>query len=36
VIPRIAGKPLEFNENKIGDPADIEAMAAKIRAAMKP
>ena len=36
VIPRIAGKPLEFNENKIGDPADIEAVAVKLRAALKP
>ena len=35
VIPRIAGKPLEFNENKIGDPADIEAVAVKLRAALK-
>lgn len=35
VIPRIAGKPLEFVENKIGDPADIEAVAVKIRAALK-
>lgn len=36
VIPRIAGRPLEFNENKIGDPADIEAVAVKLRAALKP
>jgi diadenosine tetraphosphate (Ap4A) HIT family hydrolase/pimeloyl-ACP methyl ester carboxylesterase len=35
VIPRIAGKPLMFVENEKGDPKDIEAMAAKIRAAMK-
>ncbi|WP_421736694.1 alpha/beta fold hydrolase [Caulobacter sp.] len=35
VIPRIAGKPLEFNENRIGDPADIEAVAVKLRAALK-
>ncbi len=35
VIPRIAGKPLEFNENKIGDPAEIEAVAVKLRAALK-
>jgi diadenosine tetraphosphate (Ap4A) HIT family hydrolase/pimeloyl-ACP methyl ester carboxylesterase len=36
VIPRIAGKPMQFVENEKGDPKDIEAMAAKIRAAMKP
>jgi diadenosine tetraphosphate (Ap4A) HIT family hydrolase/pimeloyl-ACP methyl ester carboxylesterase len=36
VIPRIAGKPLEFNENKVGDPADIEAVAVKLRTALKP
>jgi diadenosine tetraphosphate (Ap4A) HIT family hydrolase/acetyl esterase/lipase len=36
VIPRIAGKPLEFNENKIGDPADIESVAVKLRAVLKP
>ena len=36
VIPRTAGKPLMFVENEKGDPKDIEAMAAKIRAAMKP
>jgi diadenosine tetraphosphate (Ap4A) HIT family hydrolase/acetyl esterase/lipase len=36
VIPRIAGKPLELNENKIGDPADVEAVAVKLRAALKP
>ena len=35
VIPRVAGKPLDFNENKIGDPADIEAVAVKLRAALK-
>ena len=35
VIPRVAGKPLMFVENEKGDPKDIEAMAAKIRAAMK-
>lgn len=36
VIPRIAGKPLMFVENEKGDPKDIEAMAVKIRGAMKP
>ncbi|MBO9708726.1 MAG: alpha/beta fold hydrolase [Caulobacter sp.] len=36
VIPRIAGKPLQFVENAKGDPKDIEAVAAKIRAAMMP
>lgn len=36
VIPRVAGKPLMFVENARGDPKDIEAVAAKIRAAMKP
>lgn len=35
VIPRVAGKPLMFVENHRGDPKDIEAAAAKIRAAMK-
>lgn len=35
VIPRTAGKPMAFAENPRGDPKDIEAMAAKIRAAMK-
>ena len=35
VIPRTAGKPLMFVENEKGDPKAIEAMAAKIRAAMK-
>ncbi|MGR4862275.1 alpha/beta fold hydrolase [Caulobacter sp. LARHSG274] len=35
VIPRVAGKPLMFVENQRGDPKDIEATAAKIRAAMK-
>jgi diadenosine tetraphosphate (Ap4A) HIT family hydrolase len=35
VIPRIAGQPLMFVEHEKGDPKDIEAMAAKIRAAMK-
>ena len=36
VIPRVAGKPLMFVENARGDPKDIEAVAARIRAAMKP
>jgi diadenosine tetraphosphate (Ap4A) HIT family hydrolase/pimeloyl-ACP methyl ester carboxylesterase len=35
VIPRIAGKPLQFVENEKGDPKDIAAMADKIRAAVK-
>jgi diadenosine tetraphosphate (Ap4A) HIT family hydrolase/acetyl esterase/lipase len=35
VIPRTAGKPLMFVENAKGDPKDIEALAAKIRGAMK-
>ena len=35
VIPRTAGKPLMFVEHEKGDPKDIEAVAAKIRAAMK-
>ena len=35
VIPRTAGKPLTFVENEKGDPADIAAMADKIRAAMR-
>ena len=35
VIPRVAGKPLMFVENEKGDPKAIEALAAKIRAAMK-
>jgi len=35
VIPRTAGKPLMFVENAKGDPAEIEAVAAKIRGAMK-
>ncbi|MBC7668118.1 MAG: alpha/beta fold hydrolase [Gemmatimonadaceae bacterium] len=35
VIPRAAGKPLMFVEHEKGDPQAIEAMAAKIRAAMK-
>lgn len=36
VIPRTAGKPLMFVENAKGDPKEIEAVAAKIRGAMKP
>ena len=36
VIPRIAGKPVYLAENAPADPKDLEAMAAKIRAAMKP
>lgn len=36
VIPRIAGKPVYLAENAVADPKDLEAMAAKIRAAMKP
>lgn len=35
VIPRVAGKPLMFVENAKGDPKEIEAVAAKIRGAMK-
>lgn len=35
VIPRIAGKPVYLAENAPADPKDLEAMAAKIRAAMK-
>jgi diadenosine tetraphosphate (Ap4A) HIT family hydrolase/pimeloyl-ACP methyl ester carboxylesterase len=35
VIPRTAGKPLMFVENAKGDPKEIEAVAAKIRGAMK-
>ena len=35
VIPRIAGKPVYLAENKPADPKDLEAMAAKIKAAMK-
>jgi len=35
VIPRIAGKPAYLAENAPADPKDLEAMAAKIRAAMK-
>jgi len=36
VIPRIAGKPAYLAENAKADPKDLEAMATKIRAAMKP
>ena len=36
VIPRVAGKPVYLVEKKPADPKDLEAMAAKIRAAMKP
>jgi diadenosine tetraphosphate (Ap4A) HIT family hydrolase/acetyl esterase/lipase len=35
VIPRVAGKPVYLAENAPADPKDLEAMAAKIRAAMK-
>ena len=35
VIPRIAGKPAYLAENAPADPKDLEAMAAKIKAAMK-
>ncbi|MDR6627578.1 alpha/beta fold hydrolase [Caulobacter segnis] len=35
VIPRIAGKPAYLAENAPADPKDLEAMAARIRAAMK-
>ena len=35
VIPRIAGKPVYMAENAKADPKDLEAMAAKIRAAMR-
>ena len=35
VIPRVAGKPLMFVENAKGDPKAIEAVAAKIRGALK-
>ncbi len=36
VIPRVAGKPAYLVENKPADPKDLEAMAARIRAALKP
>ncbi|MET3667044.1 alpha/beta fold hydrolase [Caulobacter sp. 1776] len=36
VIPRIAGKPVYLAENAAADPKDLEAMAARIRAAVKP
>ena len=35
VIPRVAGKPVYLAENAVADPKDLEAMAARIRAAMK-
>jgi diadenosine tetraphosphate (Ap4A) HIT family hydrolase/acetyl esterase/lipase len=35
VIPRLAGKPAYLAENAPADPKDLEAMAARIRAAMK-
>lgn len=35
VIPRVAGKPAYLVENAVADPKDLEAMAAKIRAAMR-
>ncbi|ADG09241.1 HIT domain-containing protein [Caulobacter segnis] len=35
VIPRIAGKPAYLAENAPADPKDLEAMAARIKAAMK-
>jgi diadenosine tetraphosphate (Ap4A) HIT family hydrolase/acetyl esterase/lipase len=35
VIPRIAGKPAYLAENAPADPKDLEAMAARIRAAMR-
>lgn len=35
VIPRVAGKPASLVENARADPKDLEAMAARIRAAMK-
>lgn len=35
VIPRIAGKPVYLAENAPADPKDLEAMAARIKAAMK-
>jgi len=36
VIPRVAGKPVYLVENAPADPKDLEAMAAKIRAAIRP
>lgn len=36
VIPRVAGKLVCLVANKPADPKDLEAMAARIRAAMKP
>ena len=35
VIPRLAGKPAYLAENAPADPKDLEAMAARIRAAMR-
>lgn len=35
VIPRVAGKPAYLVENAPADPKDLEAMAARIRAAMR-
>jgi diadenosine tetraphosphate (Ap4A) HIT family hydrolase/acetyl esterase/lipase len=35
VIPRIAGKPAYLAENAPADPKDLEAMAARIRAAVR-
>lgn len=35
VIPRVAGKPVYLVENKPADPKDLEAMAARIKAAIK-
>lgn len=35
VIPRVAGKPAYLAENAKADPKDLEAMAARIRAAMR-
>lgn len=35
VIPRVAGKPAYLVENAPADPKDLEAMAARIRAAIK-
>lgn len=36
VVPRIAGKPAYLVENAPADPKDLEAMAAQLRAAIKP
>lgn len=35
VIPRVAGKPVYLVENAPADPKDLEAMAARIKAALK-